>query len=257
MQDLKAEIDEKTYLAGTSLNEALFKYASPKSIQNYKTLTNSRPPPVKGENTNTLLGALTLISDNFQNTQNHTQKTNDAIGTLYREILYLIKNGDLIPYSYQLPRKLSDIPIGIPIDMMLSGKINWENSELIYKDFEFTGIRLIEPLKKITEIPIGEINHQNHLKDRNPYRDSLKETPLKEINKNNSEKSFSDLDPELHIDEKRAAIYLGISPRTLQGYRTKGGGPEFVKISHKVVRYKIADLIKWTENKKRKNTSEK
>jgi hypothetical protein len=42
----------------------------------------------------------------------------------------------------------------------------------------------------------------------------------------------------------------------MQGYRVKGGGPEFVKISHKVVRYKIADLIKWTQNRKRKNTSE-
>jgi hypothetical protein len=243
MQNLKPEIDEKAYLMGYSLNEALSKYCNPVSIQNYQTLLNSRPALPIARDTKTLLGAMQSISENFQNNNEHKEKLNNSIETLYREILILIKNGSLIPYSYKLPRQLSDTPIGIPIDMFLAGNINWANSELIYKDFQFTGIRLIEPIEKITEITIEPENIQ-------------KQIPPKEIIKTSHTPLFADLDPELHIDEKRASEYLGISPRTLQGYRTKGGGPEFVKISHKVVRYKIADLIKWTQNRKRKNTSE-
>ncbi|MBI1328112.1 MAG: helix-turn-helix domain-containing protein [Alphaproteobacteria bacterium] len=68
--------------------------------------------------------------------------------------------------------------------------------------------------------------------------------------------NFSEIEPDRHIDEKRAAEYLGISYKTLQGYRVKGGGPEFVKIGKKTVRYKFSDLQKWTENKKKKNTSQ-
>jgi len=257
MQNLKPEIDEKTYLMGCTLNEAISKYCNPALIQNYQDLIHSRPAPSIGRNTKTLLGAIQSINDSLQNNDEHKTKLKNSIQALYREILNLIKNGSLIPYSYKLPRQLSDSPIGIPIDMFLAGNINWATSELVYKNFEFTGIRLIEPLKKIAEIPLGVKNNQNDLKleEENSLKDSLKEKSLRESHKKNSKNSFSDLDPELHIDEKIAANYLGISHRTLQGYRTKGGGPEFVKISHKVVRYKISDLIKWTENKKRKNTS--
>ena len=243
MQNLKPEIDEKTYLMGCTLNEAISKYCNPVSIQNHQNLLNSLPASPIARDTKTLLGAMQSISENIQNSNEHKMKLNNAIEALYREILILIKNGSLIPYSYKLPRQLSDNPIGIPIDMFLAGNINWANSELIYKDFQFTGIRLIEPLEKIIKIPEKLENIQ-------------KQIPPTEIIKINPTQLFADLDPELHIDEKRAAEYLGISPRTLQGYRTKGGGPEFVKISHKVVRYKIADLMNWTENKKRKNTSQ-
>lgn len=93
-------------------------------------------------------------------------------------------------------------------------------------------------------------------KDGNPKPNSLKELLKGESLKETSVVAFADLDPDLHIDEKKAAAYLGISPRTLQGYRTKGGGPEFVKISHKVVRYKVSDLIKWTNSKRQRNTSD-
>jgi hypothetical protein len=242
MQNLKPEIDEKAYLMGCTLNEALSKYCNPISIQNYQNLLNSLPASPIARDTKTLLGAMQSISENIQNSNERKMKLNNAIEALYREILILIKNGSLIPYSYKLPRQLSDSPIGIPIDMFLAGNINWTNSELIYKDFQFSGIRLIEPTENIIKIPEKLENTQ-------------KKIGSKEIIKINPTQSFADLDPELHIDEKRAAEYLSISPRTLQGYRTKGGGPEFVKISHKVVRYKIADLIKWVENRKRKNTS--
>ena len=163
----------------------------------------------------------------------------------------LVKKGNLGPIGYQLPRQLSDGPIGIPIDIFLSGEVDWKKSELTYREFQFTGVRLLgESLKEekshneIIPVKNGNTKNQNSLKG-----DPLKGQP--EIRK-----SFSELDPELYIDEKRAAEYLGLSPRTLQGYRVKGGGPEFLKISHKVVRYKIADLLEWIKNRKRKNTSD-
>ena len=43
------------------------------------------------------------------------------------------------------------------------------------------------------------------------------------------------------IDEKQAAEFLAISPRTLQAWRVTGGGPIFKKIG-RVVRYDCADL---------------
>lgn len=256
MQDLKSEIDEKTYLNGCPLNNAFSKYCSPEALQNYEFAINIlKGNSSGGKIPKTFLQFLEITNETLQNVQNQKEITKIAIDALYREIIDLIQNGTLIPYSYQLPRNLSDLPIRIPIDIFMAGNINWANSELIYKNFEFTGIRLIEPLKKLNEIPIGIINNQNNSKEEKSLKEDiklpLKETPFKE----KPIPSFADLDPELHIDEKRAAEYLGISPRTLQGYRTKGGGPEFVKISHKVVRYKIADLIKWTQTRKRKNTS--
>lgn len=163
MQNLKPEIDEKTYLMGCSLNEALSKYCNSKLIQNYQDLIHSRPAPPIARDTKTLLGAMQSISENIQNNNEHKEKLNNSINTLYREILILIKNGTLIPYSYKLPRQLSDSPIGIPIDMFLAGTINWANSELIYQNFQFTGIRLIEPIEKITEISIESENIQKQI----------------------------------------------------------------------------------------------
>ena len=59
-----------------------------------------------------------------------------------------------------------------------------------------------------------------------------------------------------HLNEKHAAAFLGLSPRTLQKFRTNGFGPEFRKFG-RVVRYKPAELEQWAESMKRKNTSER
>ena len=39
------------------------------------------------------------------------------------------------------------------------------------------------------------------------------------------------------IDEKVAADFLGLTPRTMQGWRQKGGGPRYVAISSRCLRY--------------------
>ncbi len=251
MAKLKSEIDEERYLSGLLLGEALFVFSNSETVRNYHALINSRSDPVKVQNTGTLLGALQSINDSMQASQETIRKRHEAFESLYREILNLVKKGELRPIGYQLPRKLSDVPIEIPIDIFLGGEIDWKKSELSYREFQFTGVRLLrETLKEEKSsdeiIPVKDLDTQN--------QNSLKDGSLK--GQPEIQKSFSELDPELYIDEKRAAEYLGLSPRTLQGYRVKGGGPEFLKISHKVVRYKIADLLEWIKNRKRKNTSD-
>ena len=58
------------------------------------------------------------------------------------------------------------------------------------------------------------------------------------------------------LNETEAAQFIGFSIRALQGWRVKGGGPRFVKISGRAVRYRRRDLIGWAEARLRSNTSE-
>ena len=53
----------------------------------------------------------------------------------------------------------------------------------------------------------------------------------------------------------QAATLLGISPRTLEGYRRKGGGPLFVALSRNAVRYRPADLKAWLDSRTAPHTA--
>ncbi|MBK1621711.1 DNA-binding protein [Lamprobacter modestohalophilus] len=53
--------------------------------------------------------------------------------------------------------------------------------------------------------------------------------------------------------ETEAAIYLGISPRTLQAWRGRGDGPAFVKVG-RAVRYDRAALDAFIAERTRTNT---
>jgi hypothetical protein len=160
------------------------------------------------------------------------QKRKSSIDALRRNLIQKIRSGEIAAYGFQIPRNLNDRPVPIPVDLFLTGSINWNAATITYRNMEFAGVRLIG------NVPI----EQPKAETKNPVG-----TPIEE--------SFSSLDPDLHIDENRTAKLLGLSPRTLQGYRVKGGGPPFVKISHKVVRYKVSDLMDWVSSRKRKNTS--
>jgi predicted DNA-binding transcriptional regulator AlpA len=58
------------------------------------------------------------------------------------------------------------------------------------------------------------------------------------------------------IPESLAAEFVGYSMRALQNWRVRGGGPRFVKISSRSVRYRRRDLIEWAERHLRASTSE-
>ena len=54
-----------------------------------------------------------------------------------------------------------------------------------------------------------------------------------------------------------AAVYLGVSNRTLEEWRRAGRGPQFIKIGKKIVRYEIAELDKFLAEGQRRSTSDK
>lgn len=48
--------------------------------------------------------------------------------------------------------------------------------------------------------------------------------------------------PAERISPQKAALFLGISVRTLEEWRRKKTGPTFVKLGPKLIRYEIAEL---------------
>ena len=58
------------------------------------------------------------------------------------------------------------------------------------------------------------------------------------------------------IDETKAAEFLGHSIRTLQNWRIRGGGPRFVKVSARSIRYRRCDLNEWINSRIVANTSQ-
>jgi hypothetical protein len=54
--------------------------------------------------------------------------------------------------------------------------------------------------------------------------------------------------PEQHdvlVDDKRLGKLLGLSPSYLRQLRVKGGGPPFVRLAAKAIRYRIGDALDW------------
>jgi hypothetical protein len=50
---------------------------------------------------------------------------------------------------------------------------------------------------------------------------------------------------EALLTTSEAAAMLSMSPRTLEGLRRKGGGPDFIALSRNLVRYQPAALKAW------------
>jgi hypothetical protein len=57
------------------------------------------------------------------------------------------------------------------------------------------------------------------------------------------------------LTEQEAAALLGLSVRFLQNRRTRGGGPLYVEISRRCVRYRRRDLIAWLDALSKPHTS--
>ena len=58
------------------------------------------------------------------------------------------------------------------------------------------------------------------------------------------------------IDEKEAGKFLRFSSRHMQGLRYRGGGPRFIRLSARCVRYRRWDLWKWAGEHLRTSTSD-
>lgn len=62
--------------------------------------------------------------------------------------------------------------------------------------------------------------------------------------------------PNALVNEKEAASILCYSVRALQNWRHRGGGPRFVKVSSRSVRYRRADLMAWIDERTIAHTSQ-
>ncbi len=58
------------------------------------------------------------------------------------------------------------------------------------------------------------------------------------------------------INEQTAADFLGYSVRALQNWRLRGGGPRFVKVSSRSIRYRRRELIAWADARMVENTAQ-
>ncbi len=70
-----------------------------------------------------------------------------------------------------------------------------------------------------------------------------------------SEISGSASESLLRQDE--VAKILKLSPRTLEAWRHRGGGPRYLKLTPRCVRYRLSDLLAWQQGLERQNTSER
>jgi hypothetical protein len=62
-------------------------------------------------------------------------------------------------------------------------------------------------------------------------------------------------DPDAACSELEAATFLGVSVRTLQAWRCRGGGPVFLKLG-RAVRYQRRALIEFQQQNTVSSTSE-
>ena len=56
------------------------------------------------------------------------------------------------------------------------------------------------------------------------------------------------------LDERAAAAALGMTPRAMQEWRRSGGGPQYVRISSRCIRYRPEDLSAWAAERLRTST---
>ncbi len=60
----------------------------------------------------------------------------------------------------------------------------------------------------------------------------------------------------LLLNTKDAAQLLDLTPRSMEGFRYKGGGPPYTKLSPRAIRYRLSDLQTWVKNRLRSSTSD-
>ncbi|MEQ8268303.1 MAG: helix-turn-helix domain-containing protein [Parvibaculum sp.] len=58
------------------------------------------------------------------------------------------------------------------------------------------------------------------------------------------------------LNEHEAAEFLSYTTRALQNWRVRGGGPNYIKVSARSIRYRRRDLIAWVEERTYSNSSQ-
>jgi len=47
------------------------------------------------------------------------------------------------------------------------------------------------------------------------------------------------------LTQQHAANFLSCSPRSLEAWRLRGGGPRYVRLGRRCIRYRLSDLSDW------------
>ena len=63
-------------------------------------------------------------------------------------------------------------------------------------------------------------------------------------------------DPDALLYQAEVAYLTAQSERTLEAYRLKGGGPPFIAIGKRGVRYRRGDVQDWIAARRRRSTSD-
>lgn len=58
------------------------------------------------------------------------------------------------------------------------------------------------------------------------------------------------------LTTREAAALIHVSPRTLEGWRLRGGGPAFLRVGKRLVRYAAGDVLTWAKRQRLFSTSE-
>ena len=52
------------------------------------------------------------------------------------------------------------------------------------------------------------------------------------------------------LSQRQVALRLGVSARTIEGWRARGVGPPFLRLSARAVRYRSSDLEQWLDQRR-------
>jgi predicted DNA-binding transcriptional regulator AlpA len=58
------------------------------------------------------------------------------------------------------------------------------------------------------------------------------------------------------LTPRQVARQMGVTPGTLEAWRLRGGGPKFVRVSKRCIRYRRQDVESWIEERIRSSTSD-
>lgn len=58
------------------------------------------------------------------------------------------------------------------------------------------------------------------------------------------------------LNEQDAAEFLSYTMRALQNWRVRGGGPKYIKVSARSIRYRRRDLIAWVDERTYSNSTQ-
>ncbi len=62
-------------------------------------------------------------------------------------------------------------------------------------------------------------------------------------------------DPDALLLPIEAAYVLALSPRSLEAWRVRGGGPRYLRLSARAVRYRRSALLDWAAKCQRESTT--